>query len=68
MKIFNFKNFMKKYSSKNDNMNEYEIKRIYNFPKYPKDSKVSSDKGFVNKDNGTPGGTHWTCFIMKDNK
>ena len=28
----------------------------------------NSDKGFVNTDNGSRGGTHWTCFIVKDNK
>ena len=27
-----------------------------------------SDKGFVNTDNGSQGATHWTCFIVKDNK
>ena len=27
-----------------------------------------SDKGFVNIDNGSQGGTHWTCFIVRDNK
>ena len=27
-----------------------------------------SDEVFVNKDNGSQGGTHWTCFIVKDNK
>ena len=27
-----------------------------------------SDRGFVNIDNGSQGGTHWTCSIIKDNK
>ena len=27
-----------------------------------------SDKGFVNINKGSQGGTHWTCFIIKDNK
>ena len=35
---------------------------------YPRDCKIYSDKGFVNIDNGSQGGTHWTCFIVKDNK
>ena len=37
-------------------------------PIYPRDSKTNSDKGFVNIDNGSQGGTHWTCSIVKDNK
>ena len=27
-----------------------------------------SDKGFVNTDDGSQGGSHWTCFTMEDNK
>ena len=49
-------------------MNESQIQKIYNYPIYPRDSKIYSDKGFVNIDNGSQGGTHWTCFIVKDNK
>ena len=49
-------------------MNESELQRVYNYPIYPRDSKIYSDKGFVNIDNGIMGGTHWTCFIVKDNK
>ena len=49
-------------------MNESELQRVYNYPIYPRDSKIYSDKGFVNIDNGAQGGTHWTCFIVKDNK
>ena len=41
---------------------------MYNYPIYPRDSKIYSNKGFVNIDNGSQGGTHWTCFIVKDNK
>ena len=46
-------------------MNESQLQKIYNYPIYPRDSKLYSDKGFVNIDNGSPGGTHWTCFIVK---
>ena len=49
-------------------MNETELPKIYNYPIYPRDSKIYSDRGFVNIDNGSRGGTHWTCFIVKDNK
>ena len=47
-------------------MNESQLQRIYNYPIYPRDSKISSDQGFVNIDNGRMGGSHWTCFIVKD--
>ena len=65
MEVFNF---MKKYDFKNDTMNETQLQKIYNYPIYSRDSKVYSDKGFVNIDNGSQGGSHWCCFIVKDNK
>ena len=68
MKVLNFKDFMKKNKLKNDTMNESELQRVYNYAIYPRDYKMYSDKGFVNIDNGSQGGTHWTCFIVKDNK
>ena len=49
-------------------MNESELQRVYNYNFYPRDSKIFSYKGFVNLDNGRMGGTHWTCFIVKDKK
>ena len=49
-------------------MNESQLQKVYNYPIYPRDSKIYSDEGFVNIDNGSQGGTHWTCFIVKDNK
>ena len=51
MKVLNFKDFMKKYNLKNDTMNESHLQRIYNYPIYPRDSKIHSDRGFVNIDN-----------------
>ena len=68
MTILNFKDFMKKYNLKNDTMNESQLQKIYKYSIYPRDSKIYSDRGFVNIDNGAQGGTHWTCFIVKDNK
>ena len=68
MKVLNFKDFMKKYNLKNDTMNESQLQKVYNCPIYPRDSKIYSDKGFVNFVNGSQDGTHWTCFIIKDNK
>ena len=68
MKLLNFKDFMKNYKLKNDTMNESQLQRIYNYPIYPRDSKIYSDRGFVNIDDGSQNGTHWTVFIVKDNK
>ena len=68
MKLLTFKDFMRKYNLKNETMNESQLQRIYNYPIYPRDSKIYSNGGFVNIDNGSQGGTHWTCFIVKDNK
>ena len=68
MKVLNFKDFMKKYKLKNDTMNESQLQKIYNYPIYPRDSKIYSDRGFVNIDNGSQGGTNWCSFIVKDNK
>ena len=68
MKIINFEDFLKKYKLKIDTMKEEELKRIYKYPTYPRDSKIYSDKGFANIDDGSMNGTQWTCFIVKDNK
>ena len=29
---------------------------------------MHSDREFVKIDNGSQGGTHWVCFLKKDNK
>ena len=49
-------------------MNESELQRVYNYNIYPRDSEIYSYRGFVNIDNGSKGGSHWTCFIVKGNK
>ena len=67
MKILTFKNFMKNYNLKNDTMTESELQRVYKYPIYPRDSKIYSDKGFVNIDDGSMKGTHWICFYIKNN-
>ena len=59
--------FFEKNKLKNDTMNESELQKVYNYPIYPRNSKTHSDKGFIDIDNGSQGGTHWTCFIVKDN-
>ena len=66
--ILSFNNFMEKYKLKNDAVNESDLQKIYIYPIYPRDSKMYSDKGFVNVDKGSMGGSHGTCFIVKDNK
>ena len=45
-------------------MKESDLKRVYNYKIYPRDSKITTKKGFVNIDNGEQGGTHWTCFLI----
>ena len=47
-------------------MNESQLQKVYNYFIYPRDSKIYSDKGFVNIDNGSMGGTHWVCFLVKN--
>ena len=49
-----------------DTMNKTQLQKIYSYRIYPRDSKIYSDKGFVNFDNGSMGGIY--CFIVKDNK
>ena len=58
---------MKKNKLKNDTMNESQLQKIYNYPIYPRDSKIYSNRGFVNIDDGRMGGSHWTCFVLIDN-
>ena len=59
---------MKKFNLKNDTMNESQLQKIYNYPIYPRDSKIYSDRGFINIGNYENGGSHWCSFIIKDNK
>ena len=49
-------------------MNESQLQKVYKNSILPRDSKIYSDRGFVNIDNGSMGGSHWVCFIVKDNK
>ena len=53
MKVSNFKDFMKKYNLKKNTMNESQLQKVCKYPIYPRDSKIYSDKGFVNIDNGS---------------
>ena len=49
-------------------MNENELQRVNNYNIYLRGSKILTDNGCVNIDNGSQGGTHWTCFCIKDNR
>ena len=49
-------------------VNEWELQSVYIYNIDPRDSKIKTDTGFANIDNGSQGGTHWTCFIGKVNK
>ena len=40
MKVLNLKDSMKKNNLKNDTMNESELQKVYNYPIYPRDSKI----------------------------
>ena len=44
------------------------FKKNYNHPIYHRGSKIRTDKGFVIIDNGSMGGSHWTCLLVKDKK
>ena len=66
MKVLNFKVFMKKYNLKDDNMSESQLQKVYIYRIHPRDSQISADEGFVNIDNVAQGGSHWTCFIVKE--
>ena len=68
MRIINFEDFMKTDNLKNNTLTESELRRVYDYPIFPRDSKIYSDKGFVNLDIGSMGGSRWTCFIVKNNK
>ena len=49
-------------------MNKSKLQRVYNYKIHPRDSKILTDRGFKNNDDGSMGGSHWTRFIVKDNK
>ena len=58
MKVLTLNDFMKKFNLKNDTIKESQLQKMYNYPIYPRGSKIYSDKGFVCLDNGVQGGTH----------
>ena len=49
-------------------MTESDLQLVYNYRIYLGYYEKLTDKEFVILDNGSMVGTHWTCFIVKDNK
>ena len=49
-------------------MNESGLQRVFKYKIHPRDSIITTNKGFVNIDNGSQGGTHWCAFYVKNNK
>ena len=66
--IHNLKDFMENNNLEKDTRNESELQRVYNYKIYPRDSITTTVKGCVIIDNGKMGGSHWTCYLLKDNK
>ena len=46
-------------------MNESDLQRVSIYKTYPRDSKIYSNRGFVNVDKGNMGGTHWCALYVK---
>ena len=44
------------------------IYKEFSYPIYPRDSRLKSDREFLHIDNGSQGGSHWTCFIITGKK
>ena len=63
--IIILKNFMEKYSFKDDAMDEGELKKTCNFQTYPRYSKLITNKRYVHIDNGGQAVTHRACFYEK---
>ena len=59
---------MKNINLKNDTWNEKELQTVFNYEIYPRDSIITTNIGFVNIDDGSRNGTHWTAFYVKDSK
>ena len=49
-------------------MTQSDWRKVFNYHIYPEGSIITFNKGYVNIENGSMGGTHWTCFHKKDKK
>ena len=65
---FYLEDFMEKCKRKAVTLIVIEFKKLYNYSICPRDSTKTPDKRFVSVDNGSIGGTHGTCFYIKNNK
>ena len=59
------KDFLRKFSLKNDTMKEIDLQKKCNYPINPRDFKRYLDKGFIIFDKFTLGGSHWIAFRIK---
>ena len=60
----NLKQFMKKLNLKDQTMSESDLQKIHNYKIYPRDSKITSDRGFVNIDNGDQNGGYTLDCVL----
>ena len=56
--------FLRKYSLKDNTMNDSDLKNISNCPIYPGDSLINTNEGFINNNDASTEGSHWTCFSL----
>ena len=68
MTMFSSNYFMQNYKIKNDTMIESELQRVFKYPNYPRVSRRATNKTSGTIDDGQMGGTHWTCYYIKDDK
>ena len=59
---FSLKDFMNRNIWKDDTITGSDLQKVYIYHIYPRDSKTTTGKGFVNIDNGQMGVIQWTCF------
>ena len=53
---------------KNDAMSESDLQRTCEYHICPRDSKITTNIGFINWDDDSMRETQWTCFYVKDSK
>ena len=68
MTILILKELLGKKKSKDDTMNDTDLKKVHHFPIYPRYSRFYRNKGFITIFIGEQGGTHWVSFLKKDKK
>ena len=56
---------MKKIILKDDTVTDTDLKKVDNFPIYPRDSEITTDKGFLNNHKASLRETHWIYFSQK---